>query len=460
MKPRLQLKPKNKVKLKASVRLITVGAAFAVVVAVGFILYLTIGENTDSLANQETRLTGFSGRKAVLISPEILRGSDELINFPLFIELKADELKSTTNGGQVIQAKGYDIRFTKSDGISILSSQIESYDPKTGELKAWLLIDTLSKTKGKDLFVYFGNATIRSELPPVLWNNGFEAVYHLNGNAQAANSRKLSATVQGTEATAGPFGQALSFSSQRKDFASIGYQANLDLRQEFTISTWIYLNELGRKQVILSNQGDHRGGYAMYISENNRLAASIINPSGIEFSLDDIDGGEILEKEHWYHVNLVFSAKEKSLKSYVDGILDRQHVINDIPASSAASLEIGRDLFDQNSYFNGQMDELRISSVARSQYWLATAFYNESVAARLFSLGETEVFSLSQSEVKSNKLGMQEISNSERQKIESENQLQASARQGSSEAPGVISANAEVIQARLENIRRVAKQNQ
>jgi len=459
MKPRLQLKPKNKVRVRASVRLAYVGATFAVLVATVFLIYYNLGDSEKSIANEQTTLTGFSKRAPLFISNDIIRGKELLQNFPVLITIKNNDLKHISKGGFVVNPKGYDIRITKSDGISSLASQIESYNPNSGEVSLWVMIDSLSQNHGRDLFLYYSNATINSDLPAVIWSNNYAAVWHLNGNALAANTRKIKTTAQGTSDLTGKISLSKSFSAERKDYLSTSYLKELDLQGSFTISAWVYLNELNKKQVILSNQGDLPQGYSMYINENNQLCANFYNASGKLIQFTEDSDSEILDKERWYHVNITFSAEEKKLTSYVDGIEDRFTTVIDIPHPSAAELQIGRNQFDKDSYFNGLLDEIRIAVVPRSQLWLATVFYNESLADKLFSLGAIEDLNLNSEAVDAGKKAIKEADDQNLRINSKNNTLSKTKSSGSAQIPGVLSNNAEVLQARLNNIKRVANEN-
>lgn len=459
MKQRLQLKPKNKVTVKTSIRLVYASAAFAVVIATGFLIYTNFGISEDSVANNETRLPGFNYRNSIVVSGDLIRGDEVLYNFPMLISLKNNDLKTVSNGGKVINAKGFDIRFTKKDGISTLSSQIESYNSKTGELKAWVLIDTLSAKHNRDLYVYYSNATINSELPPVLWTFGYEGVWHMNANVNADNTRKISTSLSGTNAAEGKFGAGRQFSAERKDYAAFNYVQGLDLKKSFTISAWIKLDVINKKQVILSNQGDTPGGYCLFIDEDNRLNIDFINSSGKHINLDNVSGGDKLEKGKWYHANAIYSAEESQLRTYIDGISDRTLPLIDAPAPTASSLQFGRNQFEPESYFSGIIDEVRISSQVRSQSWLATAFYNESLAEKLFKMGNLEELSLTASEIKSNKSALQGDDLARATQAGAENTMQAKRNPISPETPGALSSNSEVIQKRLSNIKRVADEN-
>ena len=67
-----------------------------------------------------------------------------LTNFPMLFPVTDPNLKSASNGGGVAQTNGNDILFTAGDGLTKLNHEIESYNPTTGQLVAWVQIPSLS----------------------------------------------------------------------------------------------------------------------------------------------------------------------------------------------------------------------------------------------------------------------------------------------------------------------------
>ena len=74
------------------------------------------------------------------------RVAGDLSNFPVLISTTdADWIEdSQATPGHVAQTDGGDILFTASDGITKLDHEIETYNPATGELVAWVKVPTLS----------------------------------------------------------------------------------------------------------------------------------------------------------------------------------------------------------------------------------------------------------------------------------------------------------------------------
>ena len=460
MRKRFQLKPKTKVTVSTRIRLVIILTGFAIAAAVSFILYYQLGDVEDSWANKENVLTDFNYRKKLTFSKDIVKGNEVLLNFPVLIQLTDADLKSANRGGKIIHPKGYDIRFTKSDGKSVLPTQIDSYNSNTGEIIAWVLLDTLSLKSSNEIFMYYSNATIKKELANALWSDNVKGVWHFNGDLNAKNNRKLKATTIGTTNTIGKIGAGRLFSAATKNCASFDYSEELDIKGDFTLSAWIYLNEKGREQVIVSNQGGNQGGYRLFINKDNQVAVDFINYAGKRIGTRGNADAEKLELNRWYFVAGVYNASLNQLQTYVDGIFEQSLAISDAPALTSSSLQIGRDQFNDNSYFNGILDELKITAAFRTQSWLATEFYNQISPKTLFSFGATENLNMSDVARLRNKKAMGENDLHELKNQQNANKQQAKKLNSVAVNPNAVSSSAEVIQARLNNIKRVAKEKE
>ena len=87
-----------------------------------------------------------------------------LDGFPLLVELADDHL------GVFVQSDGDDMVFTDHDG-NVLPHEIESFNPDTGHLCAWVNVSTLWVDTPTSLYVYYGNSTCSSKQNPMgVWD--------------------------------------------------------------------------------------------------------------------------------------------------------------------------------------------------------------------------------------------------------------------------------------------------
>ena len=122
-------------------------------------------------------------RKEMIIDHTKVSGGSHR-DFPVLISLKEADLKSAASGGHVARPRGEDILFTASDGVTKLDHEMESYDPATGALRAWVRVPALSSTADTVLYLYYGNpAGDAGQNSHAVWDANYRMVLHLQGAA-------------------------------------------------------------------------------------------------------------------------------------------------------------------------------------------------------------------------------------------------------------------------------------
>lgn len=125
--------------------------------AVGLMAVCGMFLTTSYLGGDKGRLDQFRWRQLIMIDNEMIEGEEILLDFPVKIHVREDELRHRDSGGKILHPNGNDIRFAAEDGATLLIQRIESYDPKNGELVAWVNMDTLFPDKKNYCFLYFGS---------------------------------------------------------------------------------------------------------------------------------------------------------------------------------------------------------------------------------------------------------------------------------------------------------------
>jgi len=95
-----------------------------------------------------------------------------LSDFPVLMSFTDSDLASNA------RSDGADILFTSSDGTTLLSHEIESYDSAVGTLVAWVKVSSISSSVDTDLYMYYGGPVIAEDATGV-WSNGYVGVWHL-----------------------------------------------------------------------------------------------------------------------------------------------------------------------------------------------------------------------------------------------------------------------------------------
>jgi hypothetical protein len=168
----------------------------------------------------------------------------------------------------------------------------------------------------------------------------------------------------------GRHGKALRFDGEYMYYevpfsSSWGVSENrFDLSSGFTLSAWIKLERLGRKQTILSHGPAWGGGYELAVTENDRIGFYL--GSGYEqrekeknqSRLHSVVSNRRLDEE-WHHVAATFDLG--SVQIAIDGRLDQEVElpINRL-TSSYRPLFIAANPIGTREPFTGLIDEVRI----------------------------------------------------------------------------------------------------
>jgi len=352
-------------------------------------------------------LAGYTHRIKITIDNTKVSGTANHNNFPVLINLTENDLRTTGNGGGMVNLNGWDTKFTESDGTTTLDHEIEKYNSITGEYVAWVRIPSLSPTVDTDIYLYYGNSSIGTDpSTTAVWNSDYMGVWHLHDDFLDATSNDIDGTNNGSSNTIGKIADGQSFTPSYNpsdhDYIDLGNPAILNFSTgEWTLSAWTNTIATGQRNII-SNGGDDAGGirYVMAFGENGLHGQAVITtddnstpPPPAKYQAQDIlpsnDGV-------WHYITAVRDAD--TLRIYVDGSeKDTIHILRtpyDLSGTSQQNAYIGIGYSQAGDTltkpFDGLIDEARISDIARSGDWILTEFNNQNNPSGFYSTTSTE----------------------------------------------------------------------
>jgi len=331
----------------------------------------------------------WSYRKKITINHTKVEAN--LTNFPVLISITDTDLRDYAQGD------GDDIKFTASDGTTQLDHEIENFDGGTGELVAWVEVLSLSSSTDTDIYMYYGNATCPSqEDVEGTWDTDFEMVQHLKDDPDTSHttdstSNDNDGTKKGANdpiETGGKIDRAQDFSS---DHISCG---DLGIGDSYTAECWI-------KADTLTGTGDYDTygftvmasavsgqGYPLWLTVRGtevRLWAYETTP-GTGGWRETTGAG--LNTTGDFHI-VATAIRSSTTKVYVNGV-ERLSFTNDGEVSWTNIFTIGDLRPNRAIYFDGTIDEVRISDIARDADWIETSYNNQSTPSTFYSLGGHE----------------------------------------------------------------------
>ena len=309
----------------------------------------------------------YNYRFELVIDPDSIPGTDDLENFPFLIEMQRNELMDTAHGGDVMNSNGWDIVFTNENGISIIPHEVDIYDPETGLYRAWVKIPKLHATDTTYLYIYYGKAGI-TENPSnrSVWGNEYIGVWHLNNNYRDTANTNHGTATNSPSHTTGIIGNGVDFTTA--NYLTIANESNFDIpaNGEFSISCWIKIDNFNASDEPLITKGTTAWELRRDGSTSNGEFLVDLN-SGESY----IATGNTAINSGWKHITASFDHTAEQYVLYVNGSLTSTS--NDVEDA---------DLNSNNTQvifgaFDGMLDEVRVTSIYRSEDWVNTEYRNQ-----------------------------------------------------------------------------------
>ena len=156
----------------------------------------------------------------------------------------------------------------------------------------------------------------------------------------------------------GKFGGALEFNGSGS--VIVPNSESLDIDEQITIAAWITFSDAGKGQDLVIAREEP--AYSLQKFNNDQMEGwvSVGGWQGVR----DLPGAKTLEANEWYHV--AFTYDGKTLKTYVNGELDRENNISGNIDVVDVPFTIGSHK-GESYFWMGNIDEVWVSNIARSQ---------------------------------------------------------------------------------------------
>jgi len=304
-------------------------------------------------------------------------------NFPVLARLTAGNFDFTQ-----ARNNGEDIRFTKQDN-AFLPYEIERWDPIAKVAEVWVKADTVyGNDSAQSITMYWGNidAAAQSNSTAVFDTAaGFAGVWHLgqpNGSTvQEATANAINGTSTATSTVSGAIGAAQSFNGTSSLISASGPasdKVNFSDSAAYSVSAWVKTNALDTFcQAIVFKSNAQYG--LQIIPEKDWEFTTYIDKIRWEGSRSPASAGT------WHLLTGVRNGKKQYL--YVDGMCVDSSLSNTptVPPENGARaydkpLEIGHcpdGGRNPDRFFNGIIDEVRISKIALSADWMKLCSMNQ-----------------------------------------------------------------------------------
>jgi len=316
-------------------------------------------------------------RKSITVDPAQVAGSSDLTDYPMLVSITDTDVLASA------QADADDILFTSADGLTQLDHEIESYDSGTGALVAWVRIPTLDFDNDTVIYMYYGNAVASNQQNATgVWDSNYAAVWHMNQASgtlmdSTSNNNDIAATATPDYAQAGKIGTSINFDGSSEYFS--GSITNLPTgNTNYTIESWYNADTTGNRAMV---------GWGAFGSTRQVTAFRLNSSTGYAHYWwgDDHIPTQALSTATWTYAAAHFDGTTRRT-------IHNTTVITNTPGGTHNATSANFRLGSANSgeYWDGKLDEVRISRVARSTDWMATSYNNQSSPGTFYSLGTQE----------------------------------------------------------------------
>jgi hypothetical protein len=287
--------------------------------------------------------------------------NETLTNFPVLVVLSTNIVDFAYS--QFGSSAGLDLRFTEGGETVPLAYEIEKWD-QAGESHIWVQVPELSGP-GDFISAYWGktNATIAPQYSQdgSTWSEGYELVLHLNTDVSDSAPSPVSVTNVQTSPASGIVGGARDFNSTSESYLEPLIDAAWygDHITNLTISIW------GHPDSIMP-----KSPFGVFGGASDSICIKPSRGSWSYFVADKSKPGSPIQANEWQMLGIVLD-DNTALGYHNDTQLIIGNYADFVPPDR---LRFGDNNGDASQYFDGILDEARISRVARSPAWMRASY--------------------------------------------------------------------------------------
>ena len=314
------------------------------------------------------------------------RGSAPLQDFPVLVRLSPE--LNDFNYSKCRLVNGGDLRFSDAAG-NLLPSEVDTWNPN-GTSLVWVKVPSLDK--GTVIKAFYGCANPPAVNPSEVWSNGYLGVWHLG---DANNTTQKDSTANGFDfvcseshlpkvdlaVSSGAVGGAVGFNKDGSNQGALSAADSSDVlagTDDLTVEAWICRTQadMGKSRYIITKR-DSSGSALTYIVQMTQYGAPQMTLS--KSSTDSTAHYGTTKTDappegSWTHMAFTRVGSTKVLSEWLDGTNTfskaQSNEAGPLYNQGGYSVYLGNSTLTASSAFCGNVDEVRISGVARSGDWV------------------------------------------------------------------------------------------
>jgi hypothetical protein len=258
---------------------------------------------------------------------------------------------------------------------------------------AHVRVPTLSHTANTVFYLGYGDASITTDQsnPTGVWDANFGAVYHFGPNVGAtyatpvrqdstANANTLGNGASIAKTAAGQIGGALDVSNV-VEILGAAAAASISPTAAFTVEAWGRPPNYGAWRTLVGRGNGSVRNYDLYLKLTTGEAIVTFTQGASNFK--SAQGTTPIPTGVYSYI--VGTYDGSNLRVWVNAVNEGTTAVTGATDSPADGMTIGCNGYP-NDPFNGQIDEVRISSVARSSSYITATYNNQKSSSTFYAV--------------------------------------------------------------------------
>ena len=325
--------------------------------------------------------------------------SENLTNFPTLVHLTSTHSNFWSHiNSSITKNNTKDLRFVDADDSTELYFEAEKINYAGEDALVWVKVPQIDAGSTTDfIYVYYGNSGADQSSyhnASNVWDSNFKMVQHLeetSGTHYDSTSNDNDGTPQGSlnQNATGQIDGADDFDGS-DDWVNCGEgSGTLDFGTgDFTLEAWVKTTETNTRHIVAKS--GYIYGMAQYTLQINSGKLKATLHDGTNHNLGN--GSTTINDDSWHHIVVSFD-RDANATYFVDGTNDKETDISTFTGSVSNNypLRLAEDpkLMDP-VFFNGDIDEVRVSNAARSGDWIEACYLNTKDNSTFLTYGSSE----------------------------------------------------------------------
>ncbi len=295
-------------------------------------------------------------------------------DFPILLRLNAGNFTFS-------QAKpqGEDLRFSSPEGARLFY-QVEQWDSANSTASIWVRIPMIKGNAVQQIRMYWGMQDAAGESSgPAVFNaaNGYASVLHMDEALVDEGGLVTPKNEGATTVVGGMIGKGRHFVPGKGIPCGDHIKTYPYSDQPFTSELWFRAELAGAN---LTSWGRYATRYNGFTGDGNLVDVQLRSPAGLGWVSDGPGGAAgktVPLMGQWYHVAATYA--DGTSKIYVNGLLDGSN------EAKKATMSLMNDIYMNigKDNYAGDIDEVRVSKVARSEDWIKLEYENQKAGQTL-----------------------------------------------------------------------------